>query len=107
MYIENKDLYNTQFTYDQLKDNIYNLCLLDIVKTQVLDAEFCIKYILNSDFQLTPEEQKITIHDIKQYQHHISNEEFNIAFRKIHYSKILKNLKRIDSFESFESVIEK
>ena len=39
-----------------LKDNIYNLNLLDIIKTQDLTIDFIAKYILNKDYHLKKEE---------------------------------------------------
>jgi hypothetical protein len=39
------DLANKQYDMTVLKDNIYAHNLWDILKTQVLTKEFCVKYI--------------------------------------------------------------
>ena len=69
--ISKEDLYNNQYNYETLKANIYAVSLIDILKTQKLTAEFCVKYILNENFQLLEEDQKITLESIKLYQPHI------------------------------------
>lgn len=94
MSITKNDLYKKQFDYETLKTNIYFVSLLDILKTQRLTKDFCIKYILNSDFQLLPEEQTIDIEIVKKYQPHIS----------ISLSDIRTN-KRQNSFPNFDSYI--
>lgn len=43
--------------------NIYTVSLLTILQTQT--ADYCIKYILNSDFQFTDEEQSTTMDMVK------------------------------------------
>ena len=55
------DLYNNHYDTKTLIDNIYSLNLVDILKTQILDITFIITYILNTNYQLTPEEEKINI----------------------------------------------
>ena len=85
------DLYKKKYDYETLKTNIYVVSLLDILKSQTLTSEFCVKYILNKDFQFTKEEQEINIETIKKYQPHLLDID----------NKILK--KRIDRVEDFES----
>ena len=91
MILTNEDLYKKKYDYETLKTNIYVVSLLDILKTQKLTSDFCVKYILNKDFQLSKEEEEINIETIKKYQPHLSDID----------NKILK--KRIDSVEDFES----
>jgi hypothetical protein len=98
MNISNSDLYANLYDLTMLKNNIYALSLVDIVKTQRLTPEFCVKYILNNAFQLTEEEENITIKDIMQYQTHISYEELVVL-----QVKMKKSLIKNDSFEDFES----
>lgn len=69
------DLYNNQYDTKTLIDNIYSLNLLDILKTQILDIQFIITYILNTNYQLTPEEEKINIKMIISLQPHINKNE--------------------------------
>ena len=101
IFIRKDDLYNNQYSYEILKSNIYAVSLLDILKTQKLNADFCVKYILNPDFQLTEIDQKITIEHVKKLQPHISEEEFIEAQMRVNNK--LKRRERIDSFEDFES----
>jgi hypothetical protein len=46
------DLYNIKYDREIIKNNIYALKLIDILKTQDIDAEFIVKYILNKKYQL-------------------------------------------------------
>lgn len=101
MVITKEDLYKNQYDYETLKANIYAVSLMDILKTQKLTADFCAKYILNEDFQFLDEDQNITVHTINQYQPHILNVDLIIALIKV--NKKRKEGKRVDSFEDFES----
>jgi hypothetical protein len=91
MILTNEDLYKKKYDYETLKTNIYVVSLLDILKTQKLTSDFCVKYILNKNFQFSKEEEDINIQTIKKYQPHLLDID----------NKILK--KRIDSVEDFES----
>ena len=50
------DLQNNQYDMKILKENIAAHYLWDILKTQVLTKEFCVKYILNKNYQMTEEQ---------------------------------------------------
>ena len=91
MILSNEELYKKKYDYETLKTNIYVVSLLDILKTQKLTSDFCVKYILNKNFQFSKEEEDINIQTIKKYQPHLLDID----------NKILK--KRIDSVEDFES----
>ena len=67
------DLYNNQYDINILKKNIYAVNLIDVLKTQTLTYEFVLEYILNKDYQLTKEEENITITDIIKWQPHLLN----------------------------------
>lgn len=41
------DLYNYKYDRQTLKDNIYSVKLIDIVKTQTIDVDFVVRYILH------------------------------------------------------------
>jgi hypothetical protein len=101
MVITKDDLYNNQYDYKTLKENIYAVSLMDILKTQKLTIDFCIKYILNKDFQLLDEDHEITIEMIKNYQTHIIEEDLVNALLRFTKKKIRGE--RIDSIEDFES----
>jgi len=89
------DLYNIQYDIQTLKENIFDLTLWDILKTQKLTCDFCVKYILNKNYQLEEKDQKITIHDIIKLQSHISK--FDLLVGIVNYSP------DDDSYEDFES----
>jgi hypothetical protein len=101
MVITKEELYNNQYDYVTLKTNIYCVSLLDILKTQKLTSEFCVKYILNEDFQILDEDQNITVDTVKKYQQHISDSDLVTSFTKVNDKKL--NRERIDSFEDFET----
>lgn len=65
------DLYNKKYTRKELKDNIYAVKLIDIVKTQKIDATFAVRYILNKKYQLH-QDDNICIDILLKYQPHIS-----------------------------------
>jgi hypothetical protein len=58
-----------------LVDNIYNLNLLELVRSRPLSNEFIVNYILNSDFQLLPEEENINEGFILTWQPHFSRKD--------------------------------
>jgi hypothetical protein len=94
------DLYNNLYDYKTLKDNIYGVSLLDILKTQRVTKEFCVKYILNSSFQILDQDKKITIHDVLRFQPHIEETELKNLIVETENQKRLG--KRIYSFDDFE-----
>ena len=98
--ITNVDLYKNKYDYETLKTNIYAVSLTDIIKTQFLNADFCIKYILNEEFQISDEDKLININMVSKYQPHITEQEFVDAISKA-TNKLSKG-RRIDSVEDFE-----
>jgi hypothetical protein len=104
MILTNEDLYKKKYDYKTLQTNIYVISLLDILKTQKLTCEFCVKYILNKDFQLSKEEEEINIETIKKYQPHLSEIDILNGYLTCNNNK--RN-KRIDSVEDFESYMNK
>ena len=108
MPLKNEDLHLYQFNLETLKANIYCVSLWDVLKTQKLDADFCIRYILNPDFQFLEEDSKITIADVKRLQPHITDIDLIIAQDAAEKKRAKKNdarnrHQRVDSFEDFES----
>ena len=65
------DLYNKKYSMDILKENIYAVSLMDILKTQIIDVNFAVYYILNMKYQLH-ENDNITAPIVLHYQPHIS-----------------------------------
>ena len=89
------DLQNNQYDMKILKENIAAHNLWDILKTQVLTKEFCVKYILNKNYQFSEEDEKITFKDVLRLQPHIDKRELLVA--------IVNYKHEDDSYEDFES----
>lgn len=70
--ITNIDLYSNKFPIDILEKNIHNLDLLTLIKTQDLTYDFIINYVLNQEYQITPEEKTIDIYDVVNFQKNIN-----------------------------------
>ena len=66
------DLYNNKYSRAQLKEYIFALAMIDILKTQDLDCSFCVRYILNENYHFLSEDDNISIDDVVKYQPHIS-----------------------------------
>jgi hypothetical protein len=73
--ITNLDLYSFNFPINVLEKNIDSLDLITLIRTQKLSYEFIIKYILNNEYQITPEEKTIDIYDVVNNQPHIDLEQ--------------------------------
>jgi hypothetical protein len=89
------DLYNNKYDRTTLKANIYSVKLIDILKTQTIDASFAAKYILNKKYQLHTDDN-ISIPIVLIYQPHINSREL-IELLK-HYDT------DDDSVDDFETV---
>jgi hypothetical protein len=74
------DLYNKKYDMKTLIKNIHKVKLIDILKTQVIDLDFAVRYILNSKYQLHNDDN-ITSPLILQYQPHITYEELQKALQ--------------------------
>jgi hypothetical protein len=93
------DLYNKKYSREELKKHIYAVKLSDIIKTQILDTTFIVRYILNPNYQLLEEDENITIGMVLQYQPHIKKE-YLLLEMKLYNSDD-------DSVEDFETVSNK
>jgi hypothetical protein len=72
------DLYNNKYDRNTLKKNIYAVKLIDILKTQIIDINFAVRYILNKKYQLHKEDN-ITAPLVLKYQPHIKYEDLQKA----------------------------
>lgn len=93
------DLYNIKYDRKTLKENIYAVKLIDILKTQDLDITFIVRYILSDLYQLHKEDQKISVETVILYQPHINKEELNKA--------LLDYNSDDDSIEDFQTYSER
>lgn len=93
------DLYNNKYDRQILKENIYAVKLLDILKTQILEITFIVRYILNDIYQLTDEDKSIDIDLVLKYQPHIQREKL--------MNTIFEYNSDDDSVEDFQSYSER
>ena len=93
------DLYNNKYDREILKQNIYAVKLIDILKTQTIDVSFATRYILNENYQLHPDDSMITVKDVLLYQPHISKE--SLLLELFTYSS------DDDSIDDFETISNK
>tara|TARA_B100001063_G_scaffold18340_1_gene14124 strand:- start:127 stop:420 length:294 start_codon:yes stop_codon:yes gene_type:complete len=93
------DLNKNKYSLKTLKENIYLLNLVDILRTQRLTARFAVHYILNNIYQLKKEEQEITMEDVIKYQPHITIT--SLINEQILYES------GADSLEDFEEISKK
>ena len=73
--IKNKNLYTT----DELEASVDNLSVKYLLNYQILDAEFCAKYILNDYCATCNEDTYICNGDVLRKQPHISRLELSEA----------------------------
>lgn len=69
------DLKTKKYPLDILLKNLYNLSTTGLVNHQILDADFCKKYILNEELQCVEEQYKITIEYVLKRQPHLTYED--------------------------------
>lgn len=93
------DLYNKKYDRKTLKDNIYALKLIDILKTQILDETFIVRYILNSKYRLHEDDEKINLDVVLDLQPHIS--EKLIAKEFLNYNS---DDDSVTDFETFSNI---
>jgi hypothetical protein len=93
------DLYNEKYDRETLKKFIYAVKLIDILKTQIIDVTFAVRYILNTNYQFDEEDQQITAPVVLKYQPHITYEELQKA--------LLNYESDDDSVEDFQNVSSK
>jgi hypothetical protein len=93
------DLYNNKYDRKTLKENIYAVKLMDILKTQTLDITFVVRYILSDLYQIHIDDMNISIEDVIKYQPHINKRELEKA--------LLDYNSDSDSVEDFQTFAER
>jgi len=68
------DLEHNHYSLEVLKENIYAIGLFNILRTQKINEEFAVNYILNERFQLSDEEEKITLDFVLKMQPHLDKD---------------------------------
>jgi len=89
------DLYNNKYDRQTLKNNIYAVKLIDLIKTQIIDEFFAIRYILNKKYQLDKDDY-VTVDILLKYQPHITYNNLQKVFLEYDSDD--------DSVEDFETV---
>ena len=92
------NLKENQYDRQTLKDNIYAVDLLELLKTQHIDVTFAVRYLLNKNYDMD-DKNNITPQLVVEYQPHISLQ--SILFEALRYES------DDDSVEDFESVSKK
>ncbi len=90
------DLYNNKYDRNALKENIYAVKLIDILKTQTLDIYFIVRYILSDLYQIHDDDKKIDVETILNNQPHIKRDELLLAL--IDYNSDDDSIEDFDSF---------
>ena len=76
IFIQNYQLMYAKYDINTLEHNIDRLSLRNLLKTQVLTVEFCIKYLLQpEEYAMCNEDHSISKEDIIIYQPHITLEQ--------------------------------
>jgi len=83
MKITNNDLYRNKYDIEIIEDNVDDLDIKTMMSTQILTAEFCVKYILNDDYVSTVEETYICDNDVLFHQKHLKQEDLINARKKL------------------------
>jgi len=92
------DLYNNKYNRKQLKNMIYAVKLIDILKTQKIDVDFAVRYILNKKYQLH-QDDNIIAPTVLKYQPHITYEQLQKG--------LLDYDSDDDSIDDFETISKK
>lgn len=71
------------YNMDMLRKNINHLSIKTILTTQVVDADFCVTYILNIPIDSGDEDSYICENEIMNYQPHITVEQLEISKKTI------------------------
>jgi len=92
--ISNELLKTKQYSTELILKNIHNLNLWNILTTQKLTPEFCIKYLYllnNNNFTKNDYDEEIYLHDILCYQSHIRENDLNHYINLYHNNKLYDN----------------
>jgi hypothetical protein len=93
------DLYNNKYDRNILKENIYSLKLVDILKTQILDLSFVVRYILSDLYQFDEEDKNIDVDMVIKYQSHLNKKDLIFALSEYNSDD--------DSVEDFQTCSER
>ena len=89
-YIHHNKLNLRKIKYDiqTLEENVDNIHMKTCVNTQILTAEFCVKYVLNEDYMSCIEDTYcISYEYVLQRQPHLTKEDIFREYAKINNGK--------------------
>ena len=87
--INEEDLYNNQYSIEILEKNINNLNKKRVINTQILTADFCVKYLLDNNIDSGSEDSYIFDKSyILNSQEHITEKEWDQAIFVLNVIKI-------------------
>ena len=66
------ELNSNKYSIDILEKNIMNLDLIQILHTQHLTPDFCMKYILSGEYASSDAERYLMYADVMEHQKHIT-----------------------------------
>ena len=75
--LTNEHLNINKYDTNNLVKNLPNLDMAVILKTQILDIDFIVDYILNEEYQVLESEKNIDICDVLTSQKHIDGPELH------------------------------
>lgn len=93
------DLYHQKYSRQVLKEHIYAVKMIDILKTQHLDITFLVRYILSDLYQMHDDDKAITVDMVLHYQPHIKKKELLEALANYNSDD--------DSVEDFQTYCER
>jgi hypothetical protein len=87
--ISNYDIIKNKYSIEILENNINDLSLWKILQTQIVTADFCVKYFYCVK-SVHHDESPIYLHDILAWQEHLSRDDI---YNCDEYKKKLENEK--------------
>jgi hypothetical protein len=86
--IQNHQLMYAKFDIITLERNIDRLSLRNLLRTQILTPDFCVKYLLNpEEHGMCVEDHYISKQDIILYQPHITMQSLEVSTTLDHVTK--------------------
>lgn len=84
VYVPTLYLRKQKYDIETLEKNVDDINMKECVNTQVLTAEFCVKYVLNEEYMSSIEDTYcICIGYVLQRQPHLTEEEIMTEYKKI------------------------
>jgi len=78
------NLRKEKYDIETLEKNIHTICVKTCVNTQILTAEFCVKYVLNEDYMSCIEDTYcLDIGYVLRKQPHLTREDIMSEYSKI------------------------